>query len=80
MLCQSMYVFQSRKSAKLNATPVSTAAYIEPSVGMGFANAAQATIMYQKTGPCVIVRINTKHDQWFMYTQTQQDQRVRTST
>ena len=60
MLCQSMYVFQSRNTAKLNATPVTTAAYIEPSVGMGFANAPKATIIYQKTGPCVIVRINKK--------------------
>ena len=77
MLCQSMYAFQSRNTAKRNAKPKTTAASIEPSICTGFANAVKETFTCQKTGPSVIVRINnTKHDQWFMYTQTQQDGRT----
>ena len=82
-----MYPLQSRNTAKVNAKPITTAVYIKPKppVGMGFANAAKATIMYQKTRPCVNVKTNNKHDQWFMNTQSQQDERrsperVRAST
>ena len=61
MLYQCSYALQIRNMAKLNANQFGTAAYMKSNAGMGFANAAKATITYQKTRPCVTVRIHSKN-------------------